>query len=188
MRHDAIFNAIASLERVRMAELEAKKNSKSESKEESEIDAKFAEALDLYAELYPNDPTLPELFYRQGKLYYDYNVFDSAVRIWGTLLEKFPNSPNAKQAGELLLDSFNRSKNYENIELWARRLKTVPAFQTPQQREKLDTLIVQSVFKQGEQKANSGDHKAAAARARRCGGSSSRASGTSGAASTTSAS
>ena len=30
-------------------------------------------------------------------------------------------------AGELILESFNRAKNYENIETWARRLRTAPA-------------------------------------------------------------
>ncbi len=162
LRHDALFNAIASLERVRIAELEAKKNKPAGAKEESEIDAKFAEALDLYAQLYPNDPSLPELFFRQGKLYYDYGVYDPAVKIWGALVEKFPRSPQAQGAGELLLDSFNKSKNYENIELWARRLKGVPAFQTPAQQEKLNLLIVQAVFKQGEQKGLAGDHAGAA--------------------------
>jgi tetratricopeptide (TPR) repeat protein len=161
LRHDALYNAIAALERVRLAELEARKTKPG--KEETETDKKFAEALDLYAMLYPQDPALPELLFRQGKLYYDYGVYDPAVKIWGALLEKFPNSQFSQGAGELILDSFNKSKNYENIETWARRLKTAPAFQGREQQTKLDTLIVQSVFKQGEQKTAAGDHAAAAA-------------------------
>ncbi|HEY2515487.1 MAG TPA: tetratricopeptide repeat protein, partial [Polyangiaceae bacterium] len=113
------------------------------------------------AQLYPTDPALPELFFRQGKLYYDYGVFDPAVKIWGSLLERFPSSPYAQGAGELILDSFNRAKNYENIETWARRLKTAPGFQTAAQQTKLETLLVQAVFKQGEQKGAAGDHAAA---------------------------
>ncbi len=159
MRHDAIYNAIAALERTRVAELEARKGKPGS--QETESDKKFAEALDLYAQLYPNDPSLPELFFRQGKLYYDYGVFDPAVKIWGALLEKFPRSQYAQGAGELILDSFNKSKNYDNIETWARRLKTAPSFQKPDLQAKLDTLIVQSVFKQGEQKSLAGDHAAA---------------------------
>jgi len=162
MRHDAIYNAIAALERVRLAEFEAAKRGNKQI-EESESDKKFAEALDLYAQLYPNDPQLPELFFRQGKLYYDYGVYDPAVKIWGALLEKFPKSQYAQGAGELILDSFNRSKNYENIETWARRLKTAPGFTSSEQQKKLDVLIVQSVFKQGEQRSAAGDHAAAGA-------------------------
>lgn len=163
LRHDAIYNAIAALERVRLAELEArKKQPQGSAFQETEADKKFAEALDLYAQLYPNDPALPELFFRQGRQYYDYGVYDSAVKIWGSLLEKFPRSQFALSAGELILDSFNRAKNYENIETWARRLKSAPAFSGETNQKKLDTLIVQAVFKQGEQKSKDGDHLAAA--------------------------
>ena len=165
-RHDAIYNAIAALERVRFGELEARKKQRSSDSgsafQETEADKKFAEALELYAQLYPNDPALPELFFRQGRQYYDYGVYDSAVKIWGSLLEKFPRSQYALAAGELILDSFNRAKNYENIETWARRLKSAPAFASDTNQKKLDTLIVQAVFKQGEQKAAAGEHGDAA--------------------------
>ena len=163
LRHDAIYNASAALERVRFAELEARrKQPQGTTFQETEADKKFAEALDLYAQLYPNDPALPELFFRQGRQYYDYGVYDSAVKIWGSLLEKFPRSQYALSAGELILDSFNRAKNYENIETWARRLKTAPSFAGEANQKKLDTLIVQAVFKQGEQKSQAGDHLGAA--------------------------
>lgn len=159
-RHDSLFNAIAALERVRQAELEARKGKPGS--QETETDKKFAEALDLYVQLYPEDPALPELLFRNGKLYYDYGVFDPAVKLWGSLLEKFPKSQYAQGAGELILDSFNKSKNYDNIETWARRLKTAPSFQDPKLQTKLDVLIIQSVFKQGEFKSQSGDHAGAA--------------------------
>lgn len=165
-RHDAIYNAIAALERVRTSELEARKKQRApdggSAFQETEADKKFAEALELYAQLYPSDPALPELFFRQGRQYYDYGVYDSAVKIWGSLLEKFPRSQYALAAGELILDSFNRAKNYENIETWARRLKSAPAFASDTNQRKLDTLIVQAVFKQGEQKAAAGEHSDAA--------------------------
>jgi len=161
LRHDAIYDALAALERLRVSELEARKGKGGS--QESPTDKQFAEALDLYAQLYPTDPALPELFFRQGRLYYDYGVYDSAVKIWGSLVERFPASQYAKDAGELILDSFNRAKNYENIETWARKLKTAPGFQSPEQQKKLETLIVQAVFKQGEQKGQAGDHAAAGA-------------------------
>jgi len=167
LRHDALYNAMAALERVRLGELEARKKQGAGAAggnyQESEADKKFAEALELYTQLYPSDPALPELLFRQGRLYYDYGVYDPAVKIWGALLEKFPRSPFAGSAGELILDSFNKAKNYENIETWARRLKSAPAFAGPEQQKRLDNLIVQSVFKQGEQKAAAGEHSAAAA-------------------------
>ena len=160
-RHDAIYNAIASLERVRLAELEARKAKGGGL--ESETDKRFAEALELYSQLYPNDKQIPELLYREGKLYYDYEVYDSAVKLWGTLLEKYPTHEKARDAGKLVIDSFVKSKNYENIETWARRLLKLPGFQDPKEQAKLEGFILTAMFKQGEQKATAGDHPAAAA-------------------------
>ncbi|HEY1957817.1 MAG TPA: tetratricopeptide repeat protein [Polyangiaceae bacterium] len=160
-RHDAIYNAIASLERVRVAELEARKGKGGTL--ETETDKKFTEALTLYSQLYPNDPALPDLFFRQGKLYYDYQVYDSAVKLWGTMLEKWPQDSHAQMAGELIIDSFVKGKNYENIETWARKLKTYRAFADSKHQQKLEELIIQAMFKQGEQKAQANDHAGATA-------------------------
>jgi tetratricopeptide (TPR) repeat protein len=156
MRHDALYNALVALSR----EMDAKRDKKQQ--EETEADKKYAEALDIYAQFYPADPQLPAMFYRQGRYYFDSGNYDSAVKIWGMLLEKFPSSEPSRDAGESILESFNRAKNYENIETWARRLKALPSFSAPKAQEKLDALIVVAVFKQGEQKAASGDHAAAA--------------------------
>ena len=101
------------------------------------------------------------MFYRQGRYFFDNAKYDSAVKIWGMLIEKFPNAEPSRDAGESILESFNRAKNYENIETWARRLKALPSFAAAKQQEKLDALIVVAVFKQGEQKGAAGDHAAA---------------------------
>jgi tetratricopeptide (TPR) repeat protein len=154
MRHDALYNALVALSH----EMDAKHDVQGE----AEADKGYAEALDLYAQFYPNDPQLPPMFYRQGRHFFDNGKYDAAVKIWGMLLEKFPSSAQAHDAGDSILESFNRAKNYENIETWARRLKSLPSFASPKQQERLDALIVQAVFKQGEQRAAAGDHAAAA--------------------------
>jgi tetratricopeptide (TPR) repeat protein len=161
LSRDALYNALAALEMARAKEFETAKAA-GKKQEESPLDKKLTEAMELYVKTYPNDPQVPELLFRQGKLYYDYEVYDPAVRQWGLLLEKYPNSKWAVGAGELILDSFNKSKDYENIETWARRLKTAPSFQGPNEQKRLNTLIVQAVFKQGEQHANAGKHDKAA--------------------------
>lgn len=129
---------------------------------ETANDRKFGEAIALYVELFPDDPDLPEILFRQGRLYYDRGVYDPAVRLFGQLLERFPESEYASPAGELILDSFNRAADYANIETWARRLKSAPAFSSAESQARLDTLIVQSMFKVGEQLAERGEHAAAA--------------------------
>jgi len=158
----ALYNALAALEVARAAEFDAAKAA-GKKPEESPTDKQLTEAMELYIKNYPDDKQIPELLFRQGKLYYDYQVYDPAVRQWGLLLEKYPNSKYAVGAGELILDSFNKSKDYGNIETWARRLKTAPAFQAPAQQTRLNALIVVAVFKQGEQLSEQGDHAKSAA-------------------------
>ncbi|MFZ5890160.1 MAG: tetratricopeptide repeat protein [Myxococcota bacterium] len=157
----ALYNALSALEVSRAAEFEATKKA-GKKQEETPTDQKLTEAMELYVKNYPSDAQIPELLFRQGKLYYDYEVFDPAVRQWGLLLEKYPTSKYSAGAGELILDSFNKSRDYTNIETWARRLKTAPAFQSPAQQARLDTLIIGAVFKQGEQWSQKGEHDKAA--------------------------
>ncbi len=158
-RHDAIYNAIASLERVRVAELEARKAKGGGL--ESETDTKFAEALALYQQLYPNDAKIPELLYRRRQALLRLPGVRSRREAVGILLEKYPNNELSGKAGELIIDSFVKSKNYENTETWARKLKAHPAFRDQKHQAKLEELIVQSMFRQGEQKATANDHAGA---------------------------
>jgi TolA-binding protein len=157
---DALYNAVGAFERVR--ETEISRCTGSVPCPETDNDKKFSTAIELYAQLYPNDPELPEILFRQGKLYYDRHVYDPAVRLFGQLLERYPKSPYAAQAGELVLDSFNRAADYANIEQWARKLKSAPAFASADAQKRLDGLILGAAFKRGEQLAEKGEHEQAA--------------------------
>jgi TolA-binding protein len=154
---DALYNALSALESARQAEFEAAKAA-AEKARESATDKKLTEAMELYSSTYPNDAALPELLFRQGRLYYDYGVYDVAVRQWGLLLERHAQSNQARAAGELILDSFNKSEDYTNIETWGRRLLQAPAFGTRDSQQGLKNLIVQAIFKQGEQLSKQGQH------------------------------
>jgi tetratricopeptide (TPR) repeat protein len=157
----ALYNALAALESAREAEFQAAKAA-GRKPAETPTDKQLTQAMELYASTYPDDPDLPELLFRQGRLYYDYELYDPAVRQWGLLLEKHAQSAHAREAGELILDSFNKSKDYQNIEVWGRRLYEAPAFADPKARALLSTLIVQAIFKQGEHESAEGRHAAAA--------------------------
>jgi TolA-binding protein len=117
----------------------------------------------MYVQQYPNDPEVPGILFRQGRMYFERGIYDPAIRQFGQLLDSYPNSEFAATAGELVLESFNRAKDYANIEKWARKLKSAPAFANAESQKKLDSLILQSVFKSGEQLAAAGKHAEAAA-------------------------
>ena len=86
------------------------------------------------------------------------------MKIWGTLLEKFPNASSRADAGEQHPRVVQpREELREHRDLGAPAEGAARASAGAKQQERLDTLIVQAVFKQGEQKAAAGDHAAAAA-------------------------
>jgi outer membrane protein assembly factor BamD (BamD/ComL family) len=158
----ALYNALSALEAARESEFQAAKAA-ARKPAETPTDKQLTAAMELYSSTYPDDPEVPELLFRQGQLYYDYELYDPAVRQWGLLLEKHARSPHAREAGELILDSFNKSKDYENIESWGRRMLEAPAFADPKAQARLSALIVQAIFKQGEQQSAGGEHALAGA-------------------------
>ena len=159
LSRDALFNALTALERVRTKEIES---GKSKAGEETETDKRFAEALTFYASTYPNDPEIPSFLLNQGITYYDHKIYDPAIKIFGELLTRYPNSKEAAAAGDRMVDSLVHAKDFGNVETWCRKLKTLPAYASDAQQKKLDGLIVQAVFKQGESLAAKGEHVAAA--------------------------
>lgn len=158
LSRDALFNALTALERLRTKELEASKGKG----EETDTDKRFAEALSFYAATYPNDPEIPGFLLNQGVTYYDHKIYDPAIKIFGELLTRYPNSKEAAAAGDRMVDSLVHAKDFGNVETWCRKLKTLPAYQSEAQQKKLDGLIVQAEFKQGEALASKGDHVGAA--------------------------
>jgi TolA-binding protein len=170
LTHDALYNAIIAFETARVAELQACKPQEGAAAsaslppecQETETDRSFSEAVALYIELYPNDPEVAGILFRQGRMYFERKIYDPAVRQFGQILQSYPKSEFAAAAGELVLESFNRAHDYQNIETWARKLKTAPAFQNAEAQAKLDALILQSVFKVGEELAEQKKHDQAA--------------------------
>ncbi len=116
-------------------------------------DKRMGEAIDLYATLFPQDPEIANVLYKNGQLFYDYGDYDEAVKRFGLIVEKYPKNEVAAAAGDKILESLNKAKDYENVESWARRLLKVPAFQATGDQQRLSKLVIDAGMKAGEQKA-----------------------------------
>jgi TolA-binding protein len=125
-------------------------------------DRRFAEAADLYATLFPNDKEIITVIFKNGQFFYDYGDYDEAIKRFGLIIERYPQSPVAGAAGDKLLECLGAAKDYENIETWARRLKQTQAFSGRAEQARLDELIVGSMMKSGENHAAKGDWEKAA--------------------------
>jgi len=121
------------------------------------IDRKFAEAIDLYATLFPADRDIVGIIYENGELFYRYGDYDEAIKRFGLIVTRYPDDPNAGAAGDRILEALNRAGDFENIETWARKLRSARAFGSPEQKARLDRLIVESVMKSGEKYGAAGE-------------------------------
>ena len=152
---DALLQAMTSFEKLR-------KPGGGGKREITESDRKFAEAADLYAMLFPNDKEIVTVIFKNGQYFFDYGDYDEAIKRFGLIVEGHPDDPNAGPAGDRILESLSKAKDYENIESWARRLKKTKAFADRGEQARLDRMIVVSVMKSGEKYAADGKYDKAA--------------------------
>ena len=155
LHKDALLNAMAAYEKARPKDLVGRKQLVS-------ADKKFGEAIDLYATLFPADPQLVGVIFKNGQMFYDYGEYDEAIKRFGVIVTKYPQDPNAGPAGDRILSALNKAQDYENIETWARKLKAAPSFAAKDQQERLAGLIVDSIRKSGDKYADAGKYEQAA--------------------------
>jgi TolA-binding protein len=152
---DALMGAMAAFERARPPDTAGRR-------ELVDVDKKFAEAVDLYATLFPADPALVDVIFKNGQRFFDYGDYDEAIKRFGVIVTKYPDHPDAGAAGDRILAALGKADDYENIEEWARRLKTAKAFASPAQQQRLDRLIVESIGRSGDTYAEAGKYEQAA--------------------------
>ncbi|MCX5742035.1 MAG: tetratricopeptide repeat protein, partial [Proteobacteria bacterium] len=93
---------------------------------------------------------------------FDYGEYDEAIKRFGVIVTKYPKDPNAGPAGDRILSALNKAQDFENIESWARKLKTAPSFAAKDQQDRLSRLIVESIQKSGDKYADAGKYEQAA--------------------------
>ena len=153
---DAIRNAIDAFEKARPKDTQGRTKV-------YPVDKKFGEAIDLYATLFPEDSkAIVGIIFQNGKMFYDYGEYNEAIKRFGIIVTKYPNDPNAGPAGDRILNALIKGDDYENVETWARKLKTAPSFKDNDKQQYLSKLIVDSIRKAGDKYAEGGKYEQAA--------------------------
>jgi tetratricopeptide (TPR) repeat protein len=152
---DALLNAMAAFEAARPKDTAGRRQL-------YPVDKKFGEAVDLFATLFPADPTIVGVIFKNGQLLFDYGEYDEAIKRFGLIVTKYPKDPNAGAAGDRILAALNKSSDYENLETWARKLKSAPSFSGKDKQDLLTRLIVESIEKSGDKYADAGKYEQAA--------------------------
>lgn len=87
---------------------------------------KMLVAFDTYLKHVPDAPERPAILYRKARTYYEHNHFDEAVDGFAKVLEQYPGHELAVYSANLLLDSLNILKRYDEIAEWVERMNKMP--------------------------------------------------------------
>ncbi len=116
----------------------------------STLERKFIRAVDLFSTLFPKDEQNGAVLYSLGEFFYKRGDYDGAVQRFGKVVVDHPKSANAGASGDRILESLQKAEDYDNIELWAGKLKGTQAFADAGEQQRLDRIIVDSMLKQGD--------------------------------------
>jgi tetratricopeptide (TPR) repeat protein len=79
---DALLNAMAAFEAARPKDTSGRRQL-------YPVDKKFGEAVDLFATLFPADPTIVGVIFKNGQLLFDYGEYDEAIKRFGLFVTMY---------------------------------------------------------------------------------------------------
>jgi len=130
-------------------------------KDEAYPDRIVAACLD-FIELNPESDKNPLLLFKVGEVHFNNQHFNSAVSTFTWLLDAYPESEFFRRSNFLIMESHFEEEHYPEVEHWSRKIKSEFPDATPEEANRLDQLIILSMFKQAEERERDGNHLAAA--------------------------
>ncbi len=125
---------------------------------------KLVDACERYLQYAPHGDKRVEVAYKAANVYYRYNAFPEAVRLFSEIAERHPRHELARYAANLTLDCYNLQSDWRGMSSAAKRfwdngelMRAHPAL-----REDLSKVIEQSAFKGVEELEKSQRHGQAA--------------------------
>lgn len=116
---------------------------------EPKID-RFVKAGQWYIEKFPGTDKAVEIKFRIGRLYYQSNQFDSAIKHFREIIAQNPKSKYAEYSANLLLDIYNLRKDYVGLEKTGVELLAVPAIAASKVGADIRRVIEKASFKRGQ--------------------------------------
>lgn len=95
-----------------------------------EKEQKMMAAFDVYIKYVTDakDEELPRMKFFKGRILWKYRHYDEAVPFFEEILKKWPEHEVAEFAANLLLDSLNNSKRYDDMVQWVDKLLAMDKF------------------------------------------------------------
>ncbi len=108
----------------KLKEREGKK--KIEALEIPEYQKKMIGAFDTYIKYVPDAPELVTIKYRKARIYYEYNHFDEAAKLFEDIVRKYPKHELSIYSANLLLDSLNAQGKTKEVVSWVDKFLEMP--------------------------------------------------------------
>ena len=128
------------------------------------------QACETYSKYFPKGERSVDVAYKAAQIYYKYNHFPDAVRLFARLIDDHPDNELATYSANLVLDIYNLSGDYQAVLDSARKYLAAPRLarattkEDVEFREHLPSLIEQAGFKLVEALEKKGQFDLAAQR------------------------
>jgi TolA-binding protein len=91
-----------------------------------EYQQKMIAAFDTYIKYVPDAPELVTIKYRKARIYYEYNHFDEAAKLFGDIVDRHPKHELAIYSANLLLDSLNAQGKTKEVVQYVDKFLEMP--------------------------------------------------------------
>ena len=91
-----------------------------------EYQKKMIGAFDTYIKYVPDAPELVTIKYRKARIYYEYNHFDEAAKLFEDIVNKHPKHELAVYSANLLLDSLNAQGKTKEVVKYVDKFLEMP--------------------------------------------------------------
>ncbi len=88
----------------------------------SDAEKGFVKSAEQYASRYPKDDETPAFLWRAAEIYRAHNDYDQAAQRFDSIVTDFPEHQYAAVSVGSMFELYNKAKNYEKIEYWAKWL------------------------------------------------------------------
>ncbi len=115
-----------------------------------EYQQKMIGAFDTYIKYVPNSPEMVTIKYRKARIYYDYNHFDEAIKLFQDVVDHHPDHELAVYSANLLLDSLNITHRSKEVVALADKFMKIPQlmkdpeFQKQMVTIKTDSYVIEA--------------------------------------------
>lgn len=81
----------------------------------NEVETNFMVAADRYIKNFPKGDRIVDVKFKVGRLYYSFNQFDKALKIFDGIITNHGKTPYAVYSANLVLDIYNLRKDYDSL-------------------------------------------------------------------------